>query len=176
MPVTPFRAALALAATLGAVACSRATGGDAPAAVGVAPDPPNACAKDLTPGDLAEILGPSGVTVKAIPSDVGACAFDGPGHSGVTVSLRSGDEIEPFWRLTIDASGARMTPLAGVGEAALRTPQGGTVLARQGALSCQVDLVGLKAALHQKGIDGSRDLLARKLGALCAKVFAARRA
>ena len=173
MPVTPIRAAFALAAMLGAAACSRAPGGDASAAGG---NTPNACAKDLTPGDLAEILGPSGVTVKAIPSNVGACAFDGPGQTGVMVSLRSGDEIEPFWRLTVDANGAGMTPLAGVGEAALRTPQGATVLARQGALSCQVDLVGLKAALRQKGIEGSTDLLARKLGALCAKVFAARRA
>ncbi len=176
MLAAPIRAAFAVATMLGAVACSRAPGAGAFAAVEVSGDTANACARDLTPGDLAETLGPSGVTVKAMPSNAEACGFEGPDNTEVVVRLRSGEEVEPFWRLTVNVNNNRMTPLAGVGEAALRTPDGATVLARQGALSCQVDVVGVHAILGQKAIDGNRDVLARKLGALCAKVFAARRA
>jgi len=166
---------MVLAALLAAAACSKAPGGAARASSAAAGNTENPCVRNLAPKDVADLLG-SSVTVKAIASNPEACRFVGPADTGMVLGLRSGDEVEPFWKLTVTQNNNRMVPLAGVGETALRTPDGAEVMARKGALSCQADVVGIAAILAQKSINGSSDALARKLGALCDKVFAARRA
>jgi hypothetical protein len=175
----PILAAFLLAAILVAGACSRGPGGAAASvrsASAVAGNTENPCVSDLGPRDVADILGSSGVGVKAVANNAEACRFEGPDDTGMVMALRSGDEVEPFWKLTVTQNNDRMLPMAGVGDEALRLPDGSEVMARKGALSCQADVVGMDAVLAKKSINGNRDRLARKLGALCNKVFAARRA
>ena len=68
-----------------------------------------------------------------------------------------------------------MAAMAGSGDAALQGRGGTYVVARKGDLVCSIDLTGTdngeatKILLKERG-----DALAAKLGALCAKVFAAR--
>jgi len=173
---TPARTALVLAAILAAGACSREPGAAAASARGLARYAENPCVRDLKARDVADILGPSGVTVKEVASNPEACRFEGPANTAMTLSLRSGEEVEPFWKLTVTRNGDRMIPLTGVGDAALRLPDGAEVMARKGSLSCQADLVGADVILARKSINGSADVLAQKLGGLCNKLFAARRA
>jgi hypothetical protein len=171
--------AVALAAILGVGACLRA------AAVGAAMpreraapagDVPNACANILEPRDLAAILGPSGVTASAEAANPTVCRFDGPGRTAVAIALRSGDEVAPFWKLALDANHGAMVPLAGVGDTALRTRDGAEVIARKGSLSCQAHVAGIDEARTRTATHAAKDGLAQKLGALCNKVFSARRA
>jgi len=58
-------------------------------------------------------------------------------------------------------------PVAGVGDTALRSADGATLVARKGSTYCRIELVG-GAAGNDRG-----EPLARKLGALCTKLFAA---
>ena len=125
---------------------------------------------------MADLLGSAGVTVRPSPTNAESCAFDGPGGASVVVGLRAGDEVEPFWKLALDLNGHTMAPIAGVGDAAMRSADSGEVLARKGGLSCQVDLIGIDTVLGRPAIRRDREVLAGKLAGLCAKIFAARQA
>ncbi len=66
-------------------------------------------------------------------------------------------------------------PLAGFGDSALQGRGGTVVYARKGDLLCNVDITGTDNADGMQVITKARgNELARKLGALCNKVFAAR--
>ncbi|MGI8839605.1 MAG: hypothetical protein ACR2F8_02280 [Caulobacteraceae bacterium] len=125
---------------------------------------------------MTAILGRPGVRGGDAPGGAEACRFEGPNHTEVVIGLRSGDEIAPFWKLALDANHGAMVPLAGAGDTALRARDGAEVIARKGSLSCQANVAGLDEALTRATLKASGEALARRLGALCAKVFAKRRA
>jgi hypothetical protein len=174
-----YLSALAVASVAAMCACSKSpsavhshdrTGGNP--AVGSAIV--NACEKDLTVNDVTGIVAAEKVTVSTMSTNPEACSFDAARGVSIVVSLRSGDEIEPFWRLAINQNHNRMIQISGVGNTALRTPGGEEVLARKGDLSCQISVVNFAASQLGKSLKADGSELARKLGALCNKVFAQR--
>lgn len=134
----------------------------------------NACEQELTVNDVAAIVTAKKITVSTMLTNPEACSFDAGHGASIVVSLRAADEIEPFWRLAINQNHNRMIPMSGVGDTALRTPGGEEVLARKGDLSCQVDAVNFAAPPAARALNAGGGALARKLGALCKKVFAER--
>jgi hypothetical protein len=134
----------------------------------------NACAKDLTLQDVADLLGTNDIKTHAVVTNAQACAFDGPGLTSVIVGLRAGDEVAPFWKLTVDANHGRMVALAAAGEQGLVLPDSSEVMIRKGAMLCQVDVIGIDTINAQPAIHGDKTVLANRLASLCAKVFAAR--
>jgi hypothetical protein len=68
-----------------------------------------------------------------------------------------------------------MSPLAGIGDSALQGRGGTQIVARKKDLVCSVDITGTDNADGMTAITTDRgEALAKKLGVLCAKVFAAR--
>jgi hypothetical protein len=130
---------------------------------------PNVCvAKDLQPADMADILTLPVVKVSTPETNAEQCKFETSQNTAwVSVTLRKGDEVDPFWNM-IAKSGVNALPLPGVGEKALRTSDGTGVFARKGDLMCQVDSAGTDSGV----IKAKGEELAKKLGALCNKVFA----
>jgi hypothetical protein len=165
--------ALALGAIALLSACSRSSSSqresdDAGAAGG---NVANACKSDLTARDLVGILGARNITVRDVPGNVEACSFNAR-SARVVITLRGGDEVEPFWKLTVSRNHGRMIAMTGVGNTALQLSDGSEVLARKADLSCQADATGIDSPHAQPAIKISGTVLARALGDLCNRVFA----
>lgn len=60
-------------------------------------------------------------------------------------------------------------PVTGIGDTAFRNANGTTLAARKGGMYCRIGVVGGETVTTDRG-----EALARKLGALCAKIFVAR--
>jgi hypothetical protein len=128
----------------------------------------NACLRDVRLKDVAQILGSAAVVARPVESSAEACRFEGSNNTELVAELRSGEEVEPFWKLTITRNNDRMVPMAGVGDLALRLPDGSEVMARKGGFSCQAGVIGVETG-------GRVDALARSLGGLCNRLFSALR-
>lgn len=165
MPRSTF---LPLIVLLAAGACSKPAADGlahlstrADAAVAVAG---NACdRKLLTAADVAPLLAEPIATVKAIPGDPQSCEFTTANFSSVQVALRPG-----LGHMTLDAvisgkTNQSVTPLAGVGERAVWDPILKEVDAEKNGLLCDIGAQGPATGGATK----------EKVGALCAKVFAA---
>lgn len=133
----------------------------------------------ISAADVAGII-IAPVTGKAGPdlmregaSDPAVCVYRAQSGANLTITLGLGGEAEGAWMLATTYNGTK-TPLAGVGEQALYSPEGTVLIARKGDLSCRVDVVGYDNSDAMDSITKDRGArLAGKLGALCNKVFSA---
>ncbi len=125
------------------------------------------CGRVFTPNDAAGILA---APIKMVPDayPIG-CGFQGPDGSGVSVRIDS--SFEMIWKIVNGrgGDGAKYVDLPGVGDQARRLASNGDeVMSRKGKLYCSADF-------SRQSIDANLDgeELARRLGALCNKLFAA---
>ncbi len=106
-------------------------------------------------------------------ADPASCVYRARSGADITISAARGDAAKGAWSLAKTYSGT-LVPLAGVGDEALWAHEGTILIARKGDLSCRVDVLGYDNADAMDDITKARgEALARKLGALCTKVFAA---
>ena len=134
----------------------------------------DACANDIGQADVAGIL-IAPVVKQGNRLNPQSCSYHAAAGATVTISLASGDEGKFAWDFAANPSNGRMDALVGVGDGALQGRGGTVVVARKGDLVCSVDVTGTDNADGMTAITPDRgDALAKKLGALCAKVFAAR--
>jgi hypothetical protein len=145
----------------GAAQRSAAADGNAPA---------NPC-DVITAADVAGIL--TAPATRKPGADPASCMYQTQTKANVTINVAKGDEVKGAWTLATTYN-ATKNPLASVGDEALYNPQGTTLIARKGETSCRVDAVGYDNANAMDDITKDRgEALARKLGALCNKLFAA---
>jgi hypothetical protein len=132
--------------------------------------PTNPC-DVITAADVAGILTAPSTRKSGLTS--ASCMYQTQSRANVTIGVARGDEEKGAWMLATTYN-ATKNPLAGVGDEALYNPDGTTLIARKGDTSCRVDVVGYDNASAMDDITKDRgEALARKLGALCNKLFAA---
>jgi hypothetical protein len=133
-----------------------------------------ACEKNITPADVADII--SAPVTKLSGFGPQSCSYHASAGATVTISLSSGDDGKFAWNtMSNPANTGALSPLAGIGDTALHARGGTLVIARKGDLVCSVDITGTDNADGMQVITKARgEELAKKLGALCGKVFAAR--
>ncbi|HWF86759.1 MAG TPA: hypothetical protein VG222_17995 [Vicinamibacterales bacterium] len=125
----------------------------------------------ITAADVAGIL--TAPATRKPGADPASCMYQTQTKANVTINVAKGDEVKGAWTLATTYN-ATKNPLASVGDEALYNPQGTTLIARKGETSCRVDAVGYDNANAMDDITKDRgEALARKLGALCNKLFAA---
>lgn len=127
----------------------------------------------ITAADVAGIL----VTpaTSKVGSNPGACTYETATKGQVTINVAQGDSANFWWSLATTSQGANV-PLAGIGDKALYNAFAGgrPLIARKGDMTCFVDVVGYDNSGAMDSITKDRgETLARKLGALCTKIFAA---
>jgi hypothetical protein len=135
----------------------------------------DACHGDLTSVDVAPLLGAGTITVSVDASNPAKCAFSAGNNTAVQITLARGADVQTTWDHVQQTHGGNMITVIGVGESGLRTADNTELMARKGALLCQIDVVGMSAITAHSSIhdgDGVNALLA----ALCAKVFEAEHA
>jgi len=152
-------------------ACSQPASGTGPN-VGKAADQStvagSACERKLvTAQDVASLFNEPIASSKNIPGDPQSCEFSTAGFSSVTISVRPGHGMAAVGMYTSGKMGEfeKSAPLAGVGDAAVRSLLLNRVIARKGDLLCEVTGPGMA-----KGED---DPATHALGVLCNKIFAA---
>lgn len=166
-------------------ACSRAA---SPTQGGAATDPASAAAAQssgdiggnnasrnpcevITAADLAAIIVVP-VTHASSDSAPSLCIYESKSHAKVTIGEAHGDEVKFAWTLATTTNAANV-PVTGVGDEAMRDTTGTTLIARKGNQSCRVDVLGYDNSDAMDDISKDRgDVLAKKLGALCNKLFA----
>ena len=126
----------------------------------------------ITAADVASIL----VTpaTRKDGANPGACMYETATKGQVTINVAQGDSTKFWWSFATTTQGANV-PLAGIGDKALYNAFAGgrPLIARRGDMTCFVDVVGYDNSDAKDSITGDRgEALARKLGALCSKVFA----
>ncbi|MHB8678402.1 MAG: hypothetical protein ACYC7G_01535 [Rudaea sp.] len=164
----PLTLAACLCATTG---CTQST----PSAASASPGKPLAAApadsvcdrKLITPQDVAGLLDQPVAKVKNIPGDPQSCEFSTAGFLSLTISVRPGQGVASVGMYTSGKMDQyeKSVPLAGVGDAAVRSLSLNRIVARKGDLLCEITGPGLAK-------DGD-DPGTLKLGELCNKVFAA---
>jgi hypothetical protein len=134
-----------------------------------------ACTKVYTAADVAGILNDP-ATVSEDKLWPGSCSFDTAKY-GESIKVRPGSTIEMSWNdVTQSRDSLRYAPLPGVGERAVRKASDGTeVLAKKGKLYCAIELSGVDQPNTSSDFTKSRgEELAKRLGSLCNKYFAAK--
>ena len=125
----------------------------------------------ITAADLAGII-VMPVTRASSESAPGLCIYESKSHAKVTIGEAHGDEVKFAWTLATTTNAANI-PVVGIGDEAMRDVTGTTLIARKGGVSCRVDVLGYDNSDAMDDITKDRgDVLARKLGALCNKLFA----
>jgi hypothetical protein len=134
-----------------------------------------ACEKDVTPADIADII-TTQVVKQAAVINAQSCSYHAAAGATVTINLSQGKDAKSIWAMMSNpANTGTLLPLAGIGDTALHARGGTLVIARKGDLFCNVDITGTDNADGMRVITRARgEELAKKLGALCGKVFAAR--
>jgi len=154
------------------VACSQPASGTG-ASAGKATDqsatvaPGNACERKLISAqDVAGLFDEPITSSKNIPGDPQSCEFSTAGFSSLTISVRPGQGIAAVDMYTSGKMDdfEKSAPLAGVGDAAVRSMQLNRIVARKGDLLCEVTGPG--------GARGADDPAVHTLGMLCKKIFA----
>ena len=176
-PYPSFIALFLLAAcSQGASTTQSGTGANtASTAAAQAPDtagrgaPGNPC-DVITAADTAGII-VAPVTRTSSESAPDLCIYEAKSHAKVLIGEAQGDGANGAWMLATTYNSTK-TPVAGSGDEALRNPNGTTLIARKGDLSCRVDVMGYDSTASTDITKDRGDALASKLGALCNKLFA----
>ncbi len=132
------------------------------------------CGKVFSPGDVAGLLN-TPVTIVQTPGSKSWCSFGNADLGDITVRTGSDEDAEATWDdATLSSDRVNFVALAGVGDQAVRKAKDGAqVSSKKGKLYCTVTALGGTG-------DGYRGLgseeLAKRLGSLCNKAFAALRA
>ena len=133
------------------------------------------CSKIYTSADAVGILNlPAKVSNDTLWP--GSCTFD-TANEGGSIKVRPGASIEMAWDdVTKSRDSVKYAPLAGIGERAVRLASNGTeILAKKGKVYCAVELLGIGQSGTESDFTKTRgEELAKKLGALCGKYFAAK--
>jgi len=169
-----LRRHFAFAAMLLLAACSKvpASGGasaSAPAPATAAPTVASvpagtACDRKLiTAVDVAPLLSEAVSDMKPLQGDPQSCVFDTAGFSSVTVSLRPGLGTVTIDMIKSGKTNQTVTDLPGVGERAVWDPVLKEVDAEKKGELCSIGAMGPATA----------GATSDKVGALCAKIFAA---
>jgi len=130
--------------------------------------PGNACDRKLiTAQDVAGLFSVPITTSKNIPGDPQSCEFSTAGFSSVTISVRPGHGMAAVGMYTSGKMGEfeKSAPLAGVGDAAVRSLLLNRIVARKGDLLCEITGPGDARSADDAAI--------HTLGALCNRIFAA---
>lgn len=164
------RASTASAATADPSGASASAGADTSA---VALD----CGKVFSPDDAAGLL-KAPVTVTPVPGSNSWCALGNEGLADITVRTGSGEEDEMMWDdATVSSNRTKFVPLAGVGDHAVFKAGGHgevpEVSSKKGTMYCTVDVAGGTGDPYTSLASAD---VAKRLGALCNKAFAALRA
>lgn len=154
-----------------------AAGADASDASDADAQPPVDCSKIYTAADAVGILNlPAKVSNYTIRS--GSCSFETANDGGSIKVYAGPDETsEMSWNdVTQSVDSLKYAPLSGVGERAVQLKSKGTeILAKKGKVYCAVELIGIGQSGSESDFTKSRgEELAKKLGALCNKYFAAK--
>jgi hypothetical protein len=132
-----------------------------------------ACDKEIAPADVADILTAS--VTRQPGYNPQSCSYHAAAGATVTISLASGDEGKFAWDVASNPANGRMQALPATGDSALQGRDGTLVVARKGDLVCSIDITGTDSAEGMNVVTKARgEELAKKLAALCGKVFAAR--
>ncbi len=143
---------------------------DSPAPVGAAAVSLD-CAKVFSPDDVAGLLN-APVTLVQTPGSNSWCSFGNADLGDITVRTGGDEDAEATWDdATQSSNRIKFVAMAGVGDQAVRQAKDGAqVSSKKGKLYCTVTALGGTG-------DGYRNLgaeeLAKRLGALCNKAFAA---
>lgn len=120
----------------------------------------------ITAADMAGILT---APAKNEPSpDPIQCQYATPSAYVSILAQPIGPDNETAWQVTTTYSHVDV-PVTGIGDTAFRNADGTTLAARKGGMYCRIGVVGGETVTTDRG-----EALARKLGALCAKIFVAR--
>lgn len=134
------------------------------------------CKKVFAPSDVAGIL----VAPATVSTDTkfykGACMFDTPKGANINVNVSSDDNAKFYWHdVTATSDSKRYTAMSGVGDSAVWLDAGSAtayVYAKKGDKYCRVEL-GITGGAEQETASVRGIELAKQLGALCTKAFAA---
>jgi hypothetical protein len=133
------------------------------------------CGKVFSPGDAVGILNrPANVSDYTMRP--GSCTLETANDGGSIRVYGTDLTAEYSWNdVTKSRDSVKYAPLAGVGERAVWLKSNGTeILAKKGKLYCTVELMGIGQSGSESDFTKSRsEELAKKLGALCNKYFAA---
>jgi hypothetical protein len=167
--VFSFMAASALCAVAACSGTAPSGVANAPAAgVGAQAQLVSACDRKLIAApDVAGLLDQPITEIKNIPGDPQSCTFGTAGFSSVTVSVRPGHGTATIGMYTSGKMDEydKSAPVAGVGDAAVRSLGLNRITARKGDLLCEITGPGMARAAD--------DPMTLKLVALCNKIFAA---
>ena len=187
MQATHLKTIVLAIALCGSSACSR---GAAPAQAGTAMDPSGAAANAPSgdTGSMGAIANPCDVITTAdvaslftAPAKARSSAALSPEYKNCQYATKSGDIVDVVvsqlgpgndmaWKTATTYSHIDV-PLAGIGDAAMRSNNGTKLAARKGNMFCGMQLSGYDSPDSTVTADRG-EALARKLGALCNKVFA----
>src|SRR5450432_57167 len=185
---------LALACTLGAaVACSQSSAKSASASApdssaasaadasdDASDDAPQStldCTKVFVSADAVGILNDA-AKVSNFPIGHGWCTFE-TAKAGGSIKISGGSDGSselPWDDVTKSRDSVQFTALPGVGDRAVRKASDGTeILAKKGNVYCVVELLGIGQEGTVSDFTKARgEELAKRLGALCNKYFAAK--
>ncbi len=166
-------------------ACSNSRANAAPAAgadPGAASAPASAdtgtvaldCGRVFSPGDVAGLV-KAPVTVGQVPGSASWCHFGNDEVADITVRIGSSEDDEAMWDdATVSSNRARFVAFPGVGDQAVfkagNRAEDPELASRKGRLYCSVSIDGGSDNSY-KTLSGED--LAKRLGALCNKAFAA---
>jgi hypothetical protein len=181
---------LALACTLGAaVACSQSnakstsassTDSNAASTADASDDTAQStldCTKVFVSADAVGILNDP-AKVGNFPLGHGWCTFE-TAKAGGSIKISGGSDLSsemPWDDVTKSRDSLQFAALPGVGDRAVRKASDGTeILAKKGNVYCAVELLGIGQAGTESDFTKARgEELAKRLGALCNKYFAAK--
>jgi hypothetical protein len=156
---------LLLAACAACASCAKQPGAGLASAAAAPASPCETLVIKAT--DLGGLLQAPITHATELAGDGQSCAFLTTGFSAITVSVRPG-----LGRASLDAWAAgkmslAVTPLPGVGDAAVWQDTLHEIIARKGDLLCDIQLRGVS-----EDIAVPQDALPRALGGLCNRIFA----
>lgn len=134
----------------------------------------SACDGDIGPADISGLIA-APVEKRSVVTNAQACSYHAQAGATVTIVLASGEDAKFAWDFASNPANGTRESVAGIGDAALAWRSGTDVVARKGSLVCSIDITGTDNVDGMRVITNARgEELAKKLGALCNKVFAAR--
>jgi hypothetical protein len=136
----------------------------------------DACHGDITNVDVAPLLGRGPLVASVDASNPAKCSFMAANNTAVQITLARGADVQTTWdRVSRDHGGA-MIVVIGAGDAAQRTADNSVLMARKGALLCQMSVVGPMDVIVAQSSVHDADGVNATMAALCAKVFDAEHA
>lgn len=161
-------ALIAVLTLLGQSGCSGGAGAPPPAApVEGARIGGSACDRiALRPAGLSGILRAPVTQETRVPGDGQSCSYLTEGFPSITVSLRPGAGESTVNAWIHGKMPFQVTPIAGVGDSALWQPALHELIARKGALLCDIQV---RAGENDFAL--APDALPKAVGALCERIF-----